>query len=163
MRFGQAVCCTQHVAMWDPKVDVLEFGDDPHYAAPLKKWGFEPLVKVSSNDFKIAAFKPAGWMDGAAAQKAVAEHERQIAAGTKPGLVVSPNACSAQEEDGEDRPATRPATAGARVAAKRSELRAGARSARKERERQQMKRMGGAEGLPLSEATTAAGAADTWV
>eukprot|EP00947_MAST-08B_sp_MAST-8B-sp1_P004226 g4226.t1 len=101
MRFGQALCCTQHVCMWDPAVDTLILGDDAHYAAPLKRWSFEPLVKVSSNDFKIAAYKPAGWKDGAAAAAAVAEHERQVQAGTKPGLVLTPSPVSATIETAE--------------------------------------------------------------
>lgn len=77
VRFGQAFKCTQHLKPWDEKTDTLTFGDDPFYAEPIKKWGFTPIMKVHSPDFKIAAFKPVSWCSGRAAAKAVREFEGQ--------------------------------------------------------------------------------------
>jgi len=87
MRFGQAFCCTQHIAPWDSQTDLFELGDDGHYAVPLKRWDFEPLLKVHSSDFKIAAFKPSGWVSGSAAAKTVKAHEAKIAAGVLAGAL----------------------------------------------------------------------------
>lgn len=87
MRFGQAFSCTQNIAPWNSLTDVLELGDDSHYAVPLKRWDFEPLLKVHSTDFKIAAFKPSGWVAGSAAAEAVRAHEAKMAAGTMAGAL----------------------------------------------------------------------------
>jgi hypothetical protein len=64
VRYGVAFKCTQHVKLWDPSVDSLDFGDDAHYAAPIKGWDFEPVLKVHSPDFKIIAHKPSNWVSG---------------------------------------------------------------------------------------------------
>jgi hypothetical protein len=87
MRFGQAFKCTQHMKPWDATTDSLVFGDDAHYAAPIKRWGFEPVLKVHSPDFKIAAFKPCGWISGKEAAAAVKEHEQRLATGTTGGAL----------------------------------------------------------------------------
>jgi hypothetical protein len=63
-RYGVAFKCTQHVKLWDPATDSLEFGDDLHYATPIKGWNFEPALKVHSPDFKILAHKPSNWLTG---------------------------------------------------------------------------------------------------
>jgi len=86
-RFGQAFKCTQYVKPWDAATDKLSFGDDAHYGTPISRWDFTPVLKVHSPDFKIAAFKPSGWMSGEAAQKAVEEHEKKIADGAKTGAL----------------------------------------------------------------------------
>lgn len=68
-RYGVAFKCTQHVKPWDPETDSLEFGDDSHYATPIKAWNFEPVLKVHSPDFKIIAHKPSNWISGGEAAK----------------------------------------------------------------------------------------------
>lgn len=86
-RYQSAMKCTQHVKAWDAKTDTLTFGDDSHYAAPIKRWDFTPVLKVHSPDFKIVAMKPSGWMSGTKAAAAVRAHEKKIADGTKPGAL----------------------------------------------------------------------------
>merc|ERR1711920_275876 len=66
-RYGVAMKCTQHVKPWDTATDVLTFGEDSHYAAPIKGWDFQPILKVHSPDFKIVAHKPSNWISGSAA------------------------------------------------------------------------------------------------
>merc|ERR1712232_1188659 len=66
-RYGVAMKCTQHVKLWDAATDSLNFGDDLHYAGPIKGWDFEPVLKVHSPDFKIIAHKPSNWISGAEA------------------------------------------------------------------------------------------------
>jgi hypothetical protein len=70
-RYGAAFKCTQHVKPWDPATDALHFGDDAHYAMPIKQWNFEPVLKVHSPDFKIIAHKPSNWLSGPDAVKAM--------------------------------------------------------------------------------------------
>lgn len=89
MLFGQSVCCTQHIGFWNPKTDFLELGDDPHYAKPLAGWGFTPMVKVHSTDFKICASKPCGWVSGKEAGAAIKDHEAQRANGISLGSVTT--------------------------------------------------------------------------
>lgn len=84
-RFGQAFKCTQHIKPWDPAVDSLTLGDDAHYGQPLKSWGFEPLLKVHSPDFKIAAFQPSNWISGEEATAIFKTHEASLAAGKLAG------------------------------------------------------------------------------
>lgn len=86
-RYASALKCTQHLKAWDPSTDSLQFGNDPHYAAPISRWGFQPVLKVHSPDFKIVAFKPSGWISGEAAAVAVVEHERKLAQGIKAGAL----------------------------------------------------------------------------
>jgi len=86
-RFAQHLCCTQHMAPWDPTTDTIKFGGDFHYGGPISRWDFVPALKAHIPDFKIAAFKPAGWISGAAADEAVLEHERKLAEGTLPGAL----------------------------------------------------------------------------
>jgi len=62
VRYGVAMKCTQHVQLWDAKTDSLDFGDDLHFATPIKGWNFEPVLKVHSPDFKIIAHKPSNWI-----------------------------------------------------------------------------------------------------
>merc|ERR1712232_384449 len=69
-RYGVAMKCTQHVQLWDAATDSLEFGDDSHYASPIKTWSFEPILKVHSPDFKIIAHKPSNWISGIEALEA---------------------------------------------------------------------------------------------
>merc|ERR1712232_415381 len=45
-RYGVAFKCTQHVRVWDAETDSLDFGNDAHYATPIKGWDFEPVLKV---------------------------------------------------------------------------------------------------------------------
>lgn len=71
-RYGVAFKCTQHVRLWDAETDSLEFGDDAHYATPIKGWDFEPVLKVHSPDFKIIAHKPSNWISGSEAEKRMA-------------------------------------------------------------------------------------------
>jgi len=86
-RYGSAVKCTQYVKAWDTAKDSITFGDNSHYSEPIKRWNFEPVLKVHSPDFKIIATKPCGWMSGAKAAAAVRAHEKKIAEGTKPGAL----------------------------------------------------------------------------
>lgn len=86
-RFAQHLCCTQHLAPWDPTTDSIEFGDDFHYGGPISRWSFQPILKAHIPDFKIAAYKPAGWISGAEADEKVREHERKMATGTLAGAL----------------------------------------------------------------------------
>jgi hypothetical protein len=86
-RFAQHLCCTQHLAPWDPATDSIEFGDDSHYGAPMSRWSFVPVLKAHIPDFKIAAFKPNGWISGAAADAKIKEHEQKLAQGILPGAL----------------------------------------------------------------------------
>lgn len=86
-RFAQHLCCTQHLAPWDPTTDSVEFGDDFHYATPILRWSFQPVLKAHIPNFKIAAFKPAGWISGAEADKAVEDHEKKMVAGVLAGAL----------------------------------------------------------------------------
>jgi len=88
--FGQAICANQATTLWDPKTDTFELGNDEHYAAPLSRWNFVPLVKGHMPDFKTAAFKPVGWISGADALKAVQGHEKMLAGGIKLGAIHTP-------------------------------------------------------------------------
>jgi len=64
-RYHQAFSTTEHIAMWNPATDSLKLYDDGYYGTKLKAWGFAPKMKVHATDFKIAAFKPDGWMESA--------------------------------------------------------------------------------------------------
>jgi len=88
--FGQTLCGTQYTSLWNPETDKITLGSDEHYAMPLSRWDFNPLVKGHIPDFKIAASKPSGWMSGPDAAAAVLEHEKQWAAGTKLGAISTP-------------------------------------------------------------------------
>jgi len=88
--FGQAIYGNQATTVWDPKTDTFELGNDDHYASPLKRWDFTPMVKGHIPDFKTAAFKPVGWISGADALAAVKEHEKLHAAGAKLGSIRTP-------------------------------------------------------------------------
>lgn len=61
-RYGQAFKCTEYIAPWDSKTDSLKIGSDGHYGALLGSFSFDPKIKVHADDFKIVAFKPAGWL-----------------------------------------------------------------------------------------------------
>lgn len=86
-RFAQHLCCTQHISPWDTATDSITFGDDLHYGAPISRWSFVPVLKAHIPDFKIAAFKPSGWISGPAADAAVQEHEQKLAQGTLAGAL----------------------------------------------------------------------------
>jgi len=86
-RFAQHLCCTQHLAPWDGETDSIQFGDSFHFGAPISRWDFVPVLKAHIPDFKIAAFKPAGWISGAEADEAVKEHERKLASGILAGAL----------------------------------------------------------------------------
>jgi len=62
VRFGQAFNTTQNIAPWNAKTDSIEFGTDYYYSSVLKAWKFDPKLKMHTDDFQIAAFKPANWM-----------------------------------------------------------------------------------------------------
>lgn len=87
VRFAQHMCCTQHMAPWDPETDSFKWGTDEHYSVPAAKWDFTPALKVHIPDFKICAFKPSNWITGAAADKAVKEHEKKLRDGVLPGAI----------------------------------------------------------------------------
>lgn len=62
-RYGEAFMATLNVAPWDKATDNLEVhGQDEWYGKMLKRWNFAPALKAHSTDFKIVAFKPAGWL-----------------------------------------------------------------------------------------------------
>jgi hypothetical protein len=86
-RFAQHLCCTQHLAPWDPTTDSIEFGDDLHYGSPISRWDFQPMLKAHIPNFKIAAFKPNGWISGDEANREVKEHENKLAAGVMAGAL----------------------------------------------------------------------------
>lgn len=66
-RYGEAFSATWAIAPWDPKTDTLTVhGQDEWYGSMLKRWNFEPAMKMHSTDFKVAAFKPAGWLPASA-------------------------------------------------------------------------------------------------
>lgn len=88
--FGQAIYANQATTLWDSKTDSFELGDDEHYAQPLKRWNFVPLVKGHMPDFKTAAFQPVGWISGEEAQAAIAQHETLHKAGQKLGSIQTP-------------------------------------------------------------------------
>ncbi|CAE8681395.1 unnamed protein product [Polarella glacialis] len=87
VRYGQAFKCTQHLKPWDSKMDSITFGGDSHYAAPIKRWDFEPVLKAHTTDMKIAAFKPVNWISGSEAAAIVKDHEQKIAAGIMAGAL----------------------------------------------------------------------------
>lgn len=90
VHFGQTLAGTQYTTLWNPQTDSIVLGDDEHYAKPLSRWNFEPMVKGHIPDFKIAASKPVGWISGAEAAAAVLEHEKALAAGKKLGAINTP-------------------------------------------------------------------------
>lgn len=61
-RFGEAFNTTENIAPWDSKVDRLEIGHDDYYSSVLRAWSFEPRLKMHTDDFQIAAFKPSNWL-----------------------------------------------------------------------------------------------------
>lgn len=85
VRYGQAFNSTWHLKPWDASTDSLALGEDSHYAQPLKRWEFAPLLKAHTSDMKIAAMMPSNWVSGDQAAAAIKEHDRRIAAGTKAG------------------------------------------------------------------------------
>lgn len=84
--YSCSVKCTQIVGAWNPETDSLKIGDNAHYL-PLSRWGFQPLVKVHSPDFKICAHKPSGWISGEEAAAEVKIHEEKIASGVMAGAL----------------------------------------------------------------------------
>lgn len=64
-RFGEAFNTTQNIAPWNPTTDTIELGRDDYYSSVLKAWKFEPKLKMHTNDFQIAAFKPSNWQSKA--------------------------------------------------------------------------------------------------
>merc|ERR1711959_662585 len=86
-RFAQHLCCTQHLAPWDPTTDSIKIGNDAHYGAPLSRWDFQPILKAHVPDFKIAAYKPNAWISGRKADAMVREHEKRLAAGVLAGAL----------------------------------------------------------------------------
>lgn len=82
---GSAMKFTQHARPWDPATDTLELGEDDHYAAPIKRWDFQPVLKAHSPDFKIAAFKPSNWISGDAAAAYMKKHEATLRRGVSGG------------------------------------------------------------------------------
>jgi len=61
-RFGEAFNTTQNIAPWDAATDKFEIGSDDYYSSVLKAWQFTPKLKMHTNDFQIAAFKPSNWL-----------------------------------------------------------------------------------------------------
>mmetsp|Transcript_61326 Transcript_61326/g.170016 ORF Transcript_61326/g.170016 Transcript_61326/m.170016 type:complete len:102 (+) Transcript_61326:411-716(+) len=62
-RYGQAFKATMHTAPWDPRTDsLIVHSGAGEYGSILGRWNFAPAVKMHSPDFKIVAFKPAGWL-----------------------------------------------------------------------------------------------------
>jgi len=62
VRFGQAFNTTQIIAPWDSKTDTIEIGTDEYYSSVLRAWKFQPKLKMHTDDFQIAAFKPSNWV-----------------------------------------------------------------------------------------------------
>jgi len=62
VRFGEAFNTTQNIAPWNPVTDRFELGTDEYYSSVLKMWKFQPKLKMHTDDFQIAAFKPINWM-----------------------------------------------------------------------------------------------------
>lgn len=60
--FGEAFNVTQNIAPWNKDTDHLELGTDDYYSSVLKRWKFAPKLKMHTDDFQIAAFKPYNWM-----------------------------------------------------------------------------------------------------
>ena len=61
-RYGTAMAATMNFVPWDNSVDSLEiYAEEEHYSALLKAWNFTPVLKMHTSDFKVVAFKPAGW------------------------------------------------------------------------------------------------------
>lgn len=67
VRFGEAFNTTQYSAPWDPASDSLQLGSDDCCCSVLKRWRFQPLVKMHTDDFQIVAFKPSNWVAAPAA------------------------------------------------------------------------------------------------
>jgi hypothetical protein len=59
--FGEAFNTTQNIAPWNAETDTIAFGHDDYYTSVLKSWNFEPKLKMHTDDFQIAAFKPINW------------------------------------------------------------------------------------------------------
>jgi len=87
LHFAQHLCCTQHMAPWDPATDSIKFGNDGHYGAPISGWDFQPILKAHVPDFKIAAFRPKNWISGRKADAIVREHEKKLKEGTLAGAL----------------------------------------------------------------------------
>lgn len=62
VRFGEAFNVTQNIAPWNPTTDTMTIGTDDWYSSQLRAWKFEPKLKMHTDDFQIAAFKPSNWM-----------------------------------------------------------------------------------------------------
>lgn len=62
VRFGEAFNTTQNIAPFDTATDKFEIGSDDYYSSVLRAWNFEPKLKMHTNDFQIAAFKPSNWL-----------------------------------------------------------------------------------------------------
>jgi len=62
VRFGEAFNTTENIAPWDSTVDKLEIGRDDYYSSVLRAWSFQPKLKMHTDDFQIAAFKPSNWL-----------------------------------------------------------------------------------------------------
>jgi len=86
-RYSTAVSCTMHLKPWDPKTDSLVLGEDDFYAAGPKSWGFVPILKAHSTDFKIVAWAPEGRISADAAAAAIEEHEAKLASGVMAGAL----------------------------------------------------------------------------
>merc|ERR1712232_1026754 len=61
IRFGEAFNTTQNIAPWNPSTDSIKPGTDDYYSSVLKSWKFQPKLKMHTDDFQIAAFKPINW------------------------------------------------------------------------------------------------------
>jgi hypothetical protein len=62
-RYGEAYIATIWQAPWDDSTDeLIVHGEDEWYGKMLKRWNFQPALKAHSTDFRIAAFKPSGWL-----------------------------------------------------------------------------------------------------
>lgn len=74
-RFGQAFNTTMNIAPWDSKVDRLEIGHDDYFSTVLRAWNFEPKLKMHTDDFQIAAFKPINWVSKGSPSKTGSKQE----------------------------------------------------------------------------------------
>lgn len=88
--FGQTLAGTQYTTLWNKETDSITLGNDEHYAQPLSRWDFEPMVKGHIPDFKIAAGKPSCWISGEDAAAAVLAHEAELKDGKKLGAISTP-------------------------------------------------------------------------
>jgi len=62
-RYGKAFNATMHIARWQNSTDhFIVHSRGGQYGSVLSRWHFQPAVKMHAIDFKLVAFKSAGWL-----------------------------------------------------------------------------------------------------